>query len=243
MHHIDLNADIGEGFPYDAELLRYITSCNIACGGHIGDERSMVKTIHLAKKHEVKIGAHPSYPDKLNFGRKSLNISIDELISSIDKQLKSFQKCINNIKANWNHIKFHGALYNDLKDDKDKAKAIVKYLSDNHPNKILFVPPRSELKNMASSCLSIMVEGFADRAYNEDLSLVPRSLNGAVLTEFEQVRTQVVDIALNQKVKSINGKYVKFKADTLCLHGDTPSALDLAKKIVSYLSEYQIRIQ
>jgi UPF0271 protein len=243
MHHIDLNADIGEGFPYDAKLLQYITSCNIACGGHAGSFDSITKTIHLAQKHDVNIGAHPSYPDKDNFGRKSLDISNEDLIINIHEQLKLFESCIEASNSTWKHIKFHGALYNDLKYDRSKAEAIVDYLHEHQPNKALFVPPNSEIRKEASKKIPFKIEGFADRAYNEDLSLVPRNVEGAVLLDAEMVVDQVISMVLNQQVKTISGEHKKFKVETICLHGDTPSALNLVKSIAKSLQKRQIIVQ
>lgn len=135
---IDLNADIGEGMPFDEELMQYISSCNIACGGHYGDKDSIMKTLFSASLCGLNIGAHPSYPDKLNFGRESIDISNENLLESIDNQLQIFEKCVKKAKAKWTHIKFHGALYNDLKTDVQKAEAIVHYLKSKHPEKNAF---------------------------------------------------------------------------------------------------------
>lgn len=240
---IDLNADIGEGMPYDNELIKYISSCNIACGGHAGDATSITKTIKLAKEQKVKVGAHPSYPDKVNFGRKSIDISIPDLIRIIDKQLLNFKDKCNQLGVDWHHIKFHGALYNDLKSDYDKANALVYLIKEKYPNAILYVPPNSVIKKIANENLKVCTEGFADRAYNEDLSLVSRSLNGAVLLNTEDVIEQVINMVQSQKVKTINGTYQAIEIQTLCLHGDTPSALELAKAIVEYLNKNNIVIQ
>jgi UPF0271 protein len=243
MHHTDLNADIGEGFPYDAELLRYITSCNIACGGHVGTIDSIIETIHLARKYEVNIGAHPSYPDKDNFGRKSLDISNEDLIINIHDQLKLFESCIEESNSTWKHIKFHGALYNDLKFEESKAEAIVDYLLKYYKDKTLFVPPNSEIERIASKKIQIKIEGFADRAYNEDLSLVSRNIEGAVFLNTEMVVDQVINMVTNQQVKTITGENKKINVETICLHGDTPSALNLAKCIAKSLQKHQIIVQ
>lgn len=240
---IDLNADIGEGMPYDEELLNYVSSCNIACGGHYGNEKSISKTIKLAQAKKVNIGAHPSYPDKTNFGRKSMDMSVEKLIESIGEQLKLFNNAIKQSNAEWVHIKFHGALYNDLKFDKLKSQAIVDFLKKTYPSKTLFVPPNSEIKRIASPKLKIKIEGFADRAYNDDLSLVSRTLPNAVLIDSETIINQVKLMVLNQNVKTINGQLKTICLDTICLHGDTPKALELIENLVEALVRNQISIQ
>lgn len=240
---IDLNADIGEGMPYDKELINYISSCNIACGGHIGDDNSILETIGLAKENNMKIGAHPSYPDKLNFGRKSINISIEDLVKSVDIQLNNFKNKCNQLKAKWHHIKFHGALYNDLKSDKHKAEALVDLINEKYPNLILYVPPNSAIEKTAKGKISIQIEGFADRAYHDDLSLVPRSQPHAVLIETDEVIQQVKSMVLDKKVNTVDGGQKSIDIQTLCLHGDTPSAIELVKAIVKFLKKNNIQIQ
>jgi UPF0271 protein len=240
---IDLNADIGEGMPYDHELLKYISSCNIACGGHTGDDKSMLKTINLAKKNEVKIGAHPSYPDKVNFGRKSIDISIDELIKSIDSQLQNFNNFCEQANAEWHHIKFHGALYNDLKIDNIKADALINLITTKYSNLILYVPPNSIINTIAKeNSIPVKIEGFADRRYNDDLSLVSRNNPNAVILDKDLIIKQVNQMLLHQKVQTENGKDRTICIQTLCLHGDTPKALELVESIYSHLRYNNISI-
>jgi len=240
---IDLNADIGEGMPCEKELIQYITSCNIACGGHIGDDNSILETISLAKINNVKIGAHPSYPDKLNFGRKSIDISIVDLITSIDNQLSNFKNICDKANVKWHHIKFHGALYNDLKVNKEKASALVKLLDEKYSGIVLYVPTNSAIKLAAEGIIPCHLEGFADRAYSKDSSLVPRSQPKAVLIETDEVVQQVLDMVLHKKVNTVDGGQKSIDIQTLCLHGDTPTALELAKAIVSHLKKNDIQIQ
>ena len=244
MSTIDLNADIGEGMPYDNQLVKYISSCNIACGGHAGDDESILETIQLALQNDVKIGAHPSYPDKENFGRRSMDMSLNKLSDSIDFQLQSFKILCELSKANWHHIKFHGALYNDLKTDHKKAEALINLISNKYQNLILYVPPNSVIQAIApKNNIQIKIEGFADRVYNTDLSLVSRQKPNAVLNDTQKVIKQVSEIILNQKVETLNGLKVPINIQTLCLHGDTPSALELAKAIVRNLEVNNINIE
>lgn len=240
---IDLNADLGEGKANDEALLKLVSSCNIACGGHVGNRTSIIETIQLAQKYNVKIGAHPSYPDIKYFGRKSMQLSIDDLVKSIDNQLVLFQKCINETQAKWSHIKFHGALYNDLKNDKVKAKALVKLIKNKYPNVRLFVPPNSVVQSIAQSQISIKVEGFADRVYNEDLSLVSRTQYNALHTTSEAVVNQVSKIVVDRLVETLNSNYIPINVDTICIHGDTPQALEILKQLVENLDQNQIHIE
>ncbi|MGX1024044.1 5-oxoprolinase subunit PxpA [Flavobacterium sp. CS20] len=240
---IDLNADLGEGKTNDEALLKYLSSCNIACGGHIGDQQSILKTIKLAQKHKVKIGAHPSYPDVENFGRKSIKISIDDLVEAIDNQLNLFKKCIDETKATWHHIKFHGALYNDLKSDETKARALVNLIKDKHQKTILYVPPNSMIQSVAKPQIPIKIEGFADRAYNEDLSLVSRQHPKAVFKTSEAVIKQVKKMIIDKVVETFNSKHISIKVDTICIHGDTPKALDMLETLVDELKNQKIKIQ
>lgn len=240
---VDLNADIGEGMPYDKALIKLISSCNIACGGHAGSDESILKTINLAKTNQVKIGAHPSYPDNKNFGRQSLNISIENLVKSIDSQLNNFKRHIQYTDTKWHHIKFHGALYNNLKTDTIKAKALVNLIKEKYRNISLYVPPNSVIKSIAEGQIPIFVEGFADRAYNEDLSLVSRQKPNAVLFDEKEVVEQILNMIIHQRVKAISGQWVSIQVDTICLHGDNPKALDLAKTIVESLQNKNIKIQ
>jgi len=243
LQQIDINADIGEGMPFDNDIMKFISSCNIACGGHAGDDQSIQDTIVLAKSNKVKIGAHPSYPDKDNFGRRSIDISIDELVQCIDEQLENFKSICHKVNAKWHHIKFHGALYNDLKKDDEKSRALVNLISEKYKNVILYVPPNSVIQKRAEKSLEIKVEGFADRAYSEDLSLVSRNLPNAVLTNTNNVLQHVHHLVLQEKAVTIDGKEVPLKIGTLCLHGDTPTALKLVKSIVQYLEQQKIRIE
>lgn len=242
-HNIDLNADIGEGMPYDSDILNHVSSCNIACGGHVGDDDTILKTIKLAQDKKVKIGAHPAYPDKENFGRQYLNISIESLVESIDSQLNNFRRHIEYTNAKWEHIKFHGALYNDLKTDMTKAKVLVNLIKSKYKNISLYVPPNSTIKNFAEGQIPTFTEGFADRAYNDDLSLVSRLEPNAVLYDKKKVVQQILNMIIDEKVKTISRQWISVKVDTICLHGDNPKALILTEKIVSALKKSNINIQ
>lgn len=242
-YSIDLNADLGEGKANDGALLKHVSSCNIACGGHVGNRLSILKTIRLAKNNNVKIGAHPSYPDVENFGRKSIKITTDDLVDSIDKQLLLFQKCIEETDAKWQHIKFHGALYNDLKTNITKAEALVGLIQKKYSGITLYVPPKSKIKSIAETQIPIKIEGFADRAYNEDLSLVSRKQTNALLITPKEVIKQVRKMIIEKKVAISNSKFTPIKVDTICIHGDTPQAIDILKELYIELKKHKIEIK
>lgn len=233
---IDINCDLGEGLDNDEQVMPLLNSCNIGCGGHIGDESSIRKTIRLAKKHQVKIGAHPSYPDRENFGRKKMEIPILELKESIMAQLKLFEAICVEEQAIFHHIKPHGALYNEAAINHELAGMLVQIMM-SFPGIALYVPPNSVLERLAlENHVPIITEAFADRTYNGNLTLVARNHAGALLTDPEAALEHVKHIVIDKIVKTIDGEFVPIKAETLCIHGDNPSALDILKTIRANLN-------
>ena len=231
---IDINCDVGEGLNNEHLLMPYITSCNIACGGHFGDKNTIDKTIELAIQNNVLIGAHPSFPDTENFGRKLMNISDDAFKESIQNQLNLFMHRLSFCNVKLHHLKPHGALYNAIAVDENLAilfiETIKKYVIDAY----LYVPYNSVIEKVAvENNIKIKHEAFADRNYNDDLTLVSRTDENAVILDEEQVFRHVSRIVKEGKVKTISGKEVKIKADTFCVHGDTKNAIG----IVEYLSK------
>ncbi len=242
VYDIDLNCDLGEGLGNDHELLPFISSCSIACGGHAGDESSMREVIQLALRNKVLIGAHPSYPDKENFGRFSMDISGEELTTSIQKQLSRLTAIIKKENAVLHHIKPHGALYNDLAKDELLSRTFLNAIRDYKTTTALYVPYNSIIEQLAlADGFSIKQEAFADRNYNNRGLLVPRKFPNAVITEPKKVLEQLENVVKGEKVISVEGLEIPIKAQTICLHGDTPNALE----ILMYLSEKlpQINIQ
>jgi 5-oxoprolinase (ATP-hydrolysing) subunit A len=213
---MQLNCDLGEGIGNDAELMPYIDEANIACGFHAGDAFTMRETVALCIRHKVKIGAHPSYLDRENFGRKEIELSSEEIYLLVKKQIESLKKIAETAGGKLNHVKPHGALYNTSAKNEAVAKAIAKAVKDVDASLILF-----GLKNSHSIAagkaegLKTAEEGFADRRYESDGSLTPRSQPGACFESVAQVLTQVQ----------------KMKADTWCIHGDGPHALEFAKAL------------
>lgn len=231
---IDINCDVGEGVGNEASLLPLISSCNIACGGHAGDIATMTQGVKLAKKNNVKIGAHPSYPDKPNFGRQVMSISNDLLKKSIIDQLKAFDMVLENEAANLHHIKAHGALYNQTAKDHDLAKLYLEAIKEYKVKAFLYVPFGSIIAQLAiESGFNIIYEAFGDRNYNSDLSLVSRQFDNAMIKEPHKVLKHVLPIIKEGKVKTASKEYVEIRANTLCIHGDTSSAF----QILMYLSE------
>ncbi|ERM80853.1 hypothetical protein P872_11900 [Rhodonellum psychrophilum GCM71 = DSM 17998] len=228
----DLNCDLGEGMGNDALLMPFLGSCSIACGGHVGNGENMLQSLLLAKELGVKVGAHPSFPDKINFGRVLIQIEEEELYQSLLDQIKEFKFICDGLKMKMYHIKAHGALYNHAAKDPKTAALIVRLIKDNFPDSYLYCPPKSEIFARAvKENLNIKVELFADRTYQEDFSLLPRSLPNALLTNPKEVLNQVKNIVNLGKVRSNTGKFIPAQGDTLCIHGDNPNALEILKSI------------
>ncbi|WP_421763888.1 5-oxoprolinase subunit PxpA [Ekhidna sp.] len=228
---IDLNADLGEhpGTTQDEQIMPFISSCNIACGGHIGDEFSVRQTIRLAKQHEVAIGAHPSYPDRENFGRKIISIQPGDLAESISEQILLVKRICEEEGVVLHHVKPHGALYNHAAADRFISELILNVLKDVTPGIFWMGLARSVSKETAEKKgYPFIAEGFADRKYESDGSLRSRSLAGAVLSR-DEVIDQVQELVLNKRVKVEN--WMKLEIQSICLHGDTVGAVTLAKEI------------
>lgn len=229
---IDINCDLGEGLSNDAELMQHISSCNIACGGHAGTIETIDQTIALALKYEVKIGAHPSFPDKENFGRKLLQMSSDELQQSIETQLQLFSERLQLQNGKLHHIKPHGALYNAIAKDKELAEIVVKAIKNTVKNVFLYVPFNSEIENVAKqNDIEVKYEAFVDRNYNDDGSLVARSQENAVIHDKEIALQHLQRMVLEDQIKTISGKNIDTKADTFCIHGDNKSAVEMLQFI------------
>ena len=240
---IDINCDVGEGLGNEADLMPYISSCSIACGAHAGDEAIISKTIQLALAHQVKIGAHPSFPDRANFGRKVLEMPLNELKVSIESQIMLVKKNADSLGATLNHIKAHGALYNLAANNEKTAEALIEVIQKISKDVFLYVPYNSLLENLAKqNGLKIKVEAFADRNYNSDLTLVARTNPKAVISDPEIVADHMLNMVLNNRVISIDGVGVKMRAQTYCIHGDNSSAISILKKLTKVLEENEIKI-
>ncbi len=231
---IDINCDVGEGAENEEQLFPLISSCNIACGGHAGDASSMERVVRLAKKFKVKVGAHPSYPDRDNFGRAAMDIPSDALMQSIRQQISDLGSILKKENLPLHHIKAHGALYNEIAQNTPLAEFFLKTIGDFDRNILLYVPYASSIARKAVAAgFSIAYEAFADRNYNGDLSLVSRSDPQAMIKNPEAILNHIVPMVQHHRVRTVSGEEIKILADTFCIHSDTP----LAFEIVSYLSQ------
>jgi UPF0271 protein len=233
---IDLSADLGEGSPGEDELWPLITSANVACGGHIGDEHSMSEAARLAKKHGVRLGAHPSYPDRENFGRKSMELTPDALRASLIAQLDALRAF-----APIEHVKPHGALYNDAHRNRALAALIVEAMRNVDPSLALVAPDHSQMSAAARAAATPVIrEAFADRRYEPDGSLTPRSIPGSTLT-IEEAAAQAELLVREGAVIARDGSRVHVAFDTLCIHADMENALQRLRAIRSRLVLYGVR--
>jgi UPF0271 protein len=240
---IDINCDVGEGVGNEAQLLPYISSCNIACGGHAGDEASMREVIALAKEYRVKIGAHPSFPDRENFGRKLMDISSGELLKSLEQQILALKEQADALQVTVHHVKFHGALYNASAKDVALAHTCIRAMKNTLPEAVLYVPFNAVIAMEAQAQgLHIKWEAFADRRYNNDLSLVSRKLPNAVIHDKTEVIQHLENMILRQQVETIENTFVNIQADTFCVHGDTKNAVEMIHYIYEELPKKDIRI-
>ncbi|MFL6245370.1 MAG: 5-oxoprolinase subunit PxpA [Thermoanaerobaculia bacterium] len=220
---IDLSADLGEGSPGEDEIWPLITSANVACGGHTGDEQSMREAAQLAREYSVRFGAHPSYPDRENFGRKSLAMPPDDLRASLIAQITALAAF-----APVHHVKPHGALYNDAHKDRALADVIVSALGRTIA---IVAPDHSQMAAAARDAgVRVIREAFADRRYEPDGSLTPRSIAGSTLT-IEEAAAQAVLLARDNAVIARDGTRVTIAFDTLCIHADMPNAVERLRAI------------
>lgn len=237
MKFIDLNADLGEGFNNDGELMKHISSANISCGLHAGSPGIMADTVKLAIAADVSIGAHPGYPDREGFGRKPMNMSPDELQIITAYQLGSLSAIVSLFGSRINHVKAHGALYNMAAKEINTARAIIAAINKVCPYAKVFGPWKSELEYACKERdLDFVSEVFADRAYNNDGSLVDRRIEGSVIHNVNECISRVLMMIEEGKIKTITGDYIDIVADTICLHGDNREAVVFAEKLKSEIN-------
>ena len=232
MLHCDLNCDMGEGIGNDELIMPYITSANIACGYHAGDENTMHQTILLAQKYKVNIGAHPSFFDRQNFGRTEIKSSSKEVYELVFKQIKILQKIAADNNALLHHVKPHGALYNMAAKDKVLARSIAHAVKDCDENLVLFGLSNSFLITEPKAIgLKTASEVFADRTYQDDGNLTPRTQPDALIANTDEALQQVLMMVKHGKVKTVSGKEIPIVAETICIHGDGKNAVEFAKAI------------
>lgn len=231
---IDINADVSESFGAytigdDAAVMRSVTSVNVAAGFHGGDPSVLRRTMRLARELGVAVGAHPSFPDLQGFGRREMSISAEEAEDVVLYQVAAVAGVARAEGLALSHVKPHGALYNMAVRDRELAEAVARSVFAFDPELVLFAPPRSALAAAGRAIgLRVAIEGFADRAYQPDGTLVPRNQPGAVIANIEDVVTRAIQMAVERTVVAADGRLVQIDIDTLCIHGDTPGAASMA---------------
>lgn len=241
MKHVDLNVDLAEGCGNDEKLLQLVSSANVACGLHAGDYNEMRKAIQWAKANNVRVGAHPSFPDRENFGRTNMQLADDELRACLLYQLGAVKALCDAENVILAYVKPHGALYNQAAKDPALARLIAQTVKAFDPTLALMGLSGSLMLNIAQEeGLDIISEVFADRHYLADGSLVPRTRDDALVENDEEAISQVLQMVLEGTVPTVDGGSVAIQADSICLHGDGAHAIEFAEKIRVALKEKQI---
>lgn len=243
MRVIDLNCDLGEGSDHDAEIMPLISSANIACGGHAGDKATIRATIRLALMHGVAIGAHPGYEDRDHMGRRAMDLSPSATYDLVHRQLKDFAQIAAEFEAGIHHVKAHGALYHQAHADPLIANAIADAICNVSQQAILYAMPSGCLMNAAQAAgLRFRSEGFIDRRYLEDGSLALRHHADAVIDDPAAASTQAMEILLQGKVTCMGGSEIPIDIGTLCVHGDSKSALEILRLARSTIESAGLRV-
>ena len=243
MKHVDLNVDLAEGCSNDQRLLQLVTSANVGCGLHAGDFNEMRKAIRWAKENKVRVGAHPSFPDRENFGRTNMQLPYDELKACLLYQLGAVKALCDAEGVSLSYVKPHGALYNQAAKDESLAALIALTIKQFDPSlKLMGLSGSLMLKVAQQHDLGIISEVFADRHYLADGSLVPRSRADALVDNDEEAISQVLQMVLQGSVPTVDGQDVAIQADSICLHGDGEHAISFAEKIRKALTEKQIHL-
>jgi len=246
---IDVNCDLGESYGhfkvgYDAEIMPFITSANVACGFHGGDPNVMAETVELARRNGVAVGAHPGYPDLMGFGRREMGLSKEEVKNIVVYQVGALEAFAKAAGVELQHVKPHGALYNAAAANEGYSEAVIEALKAIDPKLIMFALANSGLAKMAVEAgLRVAYEVFADRAYNSDGTLVSRGLRGSVIEAPRLVAERAVKMVKEKKVVAVDGRTVEFDGvHTICVHGDTLNAVDLAKYLRKALASAGIEL-
>jgi len=240
---VDLNADLGEGCGSDAALLQLVSSANIACGFHAGDAQTMLACVREALKNGVSIGAHPSFPDRENFGRTAMTLPPETVYAQVLYQIGGLAAIVRAEGGQLRHVKPHGMLYNQAAKDRDLADAIARAISTIDPDLILVGLAGSELIRAGTRYgLITREEVFADRGYQADGSLVPRTQAGALIADEDQALAQTLEMIQRGRVKSITGEWTTVHAQTVCIHGDGEHALAFARRLRTEFEANNIKI-
>ena len=249
MYLVDLNSDLGESYGdytmgMDSEVLKYVSSANIACGWHAGDPITMNKTIKLAKEKNVSIGAHPGYNDLMGFGRRNMTLTFNELKMYVKYQLGALMAIAKVYDMKIQHVKPHGAMYNMAAVNFEYARAISEAIYEVDKDIILLGLANSEMINAGKTVgIKTANEVFADRAYMDDGTLVPRKMEGSVIKDTNLAIERTIEMIKHGTVDSINGKKISIRADSICVHGDNPKAVEFVKSIKNALEKENIKIK
>ena len=247
---IDINCDLGESYGAfkkgaDEAIMPYISSANIACGFHAGDPQTIAETIKLARRFNVALGAHPAYPDLVGFGRREMSLTPEEVKNYVLYQVSAVEGFAKALGVELQHVKLHGALYNKAAVDAETARAAVEAVKTLDSHLIVFAPPNSAMSKAAEKAgLRVAYEVFADRAYNPDGTLVSRQHANALITDIEKIVERAVQMVRENTVTSISGETVQLgEVHTICVHGDTPEAANIAQKLKKALLKAGVTVE
>lgn len=249
MPTIDLNSDLGESFGQwcmgdDAAMLDIVTSANVACGFHAGDPASILRTLKAAAAKGVTIGAHVAYPDLVGFGRRNMDVSSDELTADVIYQIGALQALATAAGTSVRYVKPHGALYNTIAHDKRQALAVIEAIRAVDARLVLVALAGSPLVELArGEGLTCIAEAFADRAYTPQGTLVSRREPGAVLHDAEQVAQRMLRLVQTGEIEAIDGSVTRIEADSICVHGDSPGAIQMAREVRQLLEQSGVDLQ
>ena len=248
MRSIDINCDLGESYGNfrignDEAVFPYISSCNIACGFHGGDPYTIEKTIDLAIQHKVAIGAHPSYPDLMGFGRQKMNISAPQLSSILKYQISALKGLVESRGAQLKYVKPHGALYNSMVKNREESHIVIEAIKSIDEQLIILGLANSHVKEIAESLgMQFAAEAFADRKYNPDGTLMSRRMEGSVIGDPDHSAQQVLSMAKYHKVTAHEGTEFELYPDSICIHGDNPMAIGLLQRIHEILERHDFQV-
>jgi len=248
VRRIDLNTDAGESFGRwtlvdESQLFRYVTSANIACGFHAGDPASIWRSVRVAKSLGVAIGAHPGFPDLMGFGRREMFVSVEELKSYTVYQLGALDAFLRVEGMKMQHVKAHGALYNMAWVREDYARALAEAAHAYRSDLIVVAPYGSAMAKVAEELgLKVAFEAFIDRGYTSDGRLAPRGAPGALITDMNKIIERVISVVDKGMVVSVDGKPIEIRAHTLCIHGDSPNAVEIARTVSQKLREFGVEV-
>ena len=253
MHaRVDINCDMGESFGVytigrDEEVVRHITSANIACGFHASDPMTMDRTVRLCREHHVMAGAHPGHPDRIGFGRRFMDISPEQLTHDVIYQVGALKGFLSLYGMPLQHVKLHGALYNDLVNKADLALQIVRTVGKTFDNPIFLTLATTKATSLKKKGkkegLRIALEAFPDRMYTDAGDLLSREQAGAVLKDPDLIAQRAVKMIKERGIESIHGRWLDLDIDTLCIHGDNPESIEAAKKIVAACAKEKFQIR